>query len=760
MKSRQRILNRKRSILRLAICLVAGLVAGSVCAAERFVLSVPGRNDLTSRATVDARQLSITDWNGVTHTYRRAAQFDSRDGSYLGFHSAGAGRTIRWPSNSAGSMQILQGRGWETSRQQIQAVGGGVRDPRVVQQPRLPGAGLPGVGNPRNPLPGQLPYETRRPNVGGLPLPPADPRAGQNALNAVGNNVQPVNFVAPPIAFHQRSRDLLDVGFVDGRGQLQMYGGFRDQWQPHAVRLQQPLPPAAPLTLLPRTGNTLPSAFAVGTNGAIVEVVDGARLRNVTTNGLFPAAAHLSAGLLNNGYAGFAVDQRGQLQQIDFATGGLSNISAGAAALAPGCPLSYVSSQQAEVPSALFAVDRRGQLIHWAGSGNRWLAPRVLGRGFPPGAPLASAFLAGTGPGGAAGLAVGAVDLNGRLQVMQWQNQRWNQFSPAGLQLAPHAPVNLWNNAGTLGISAIDPQGTWQLWQPGQQGYGGPWNANPIAPGFAPGGYAVMDPFTQSGFSVDFGGRLVTTGYWNNDWHSHVCLPGFDLAPRLVSRRVVRNRGIDSARVLLSNGSRETVKLQMLDSFDPRGPQEIRIQPGQVVPYEFKSGGGGTIEEVYAVAGPRGWVEHVETYTLPEPTRYTAVVWADRLLYSYVDPKGISQLPEFDIKTPASIGVFDFPPTEFLRPNEVIDVYAFAAEQRNPGAVRGFPLPSDPVQVIPRGPAGRNAVPPLQPVPQGPTPVEPQPEPPPIPPLPSQDQPANPATGQGPLLPTLPPLPN
>jgi hypothetical protein len=119
-------------------------------AQEEFVLQVPGRNDLTSSASVSDQQLVITDSQGQAFNYERAAQLDSADGRYFGYYSQAAGQTIRWPANNAGSMLIgsATGQNWRQSRQQIQAARPAV--PAVPNQPNVVTTNRPAIG-PNNP---------------------------------------------------------------------------------------------------------------------------------------------------------------------------------------------------------------------------------------------------------------------------------------------------------------------------------------------------------------------------------------------------------------------------------------------------------------------------------------------------------------------------------------------------------------------------------------------------------------------------------
>jgi hypothetical protein len=105
------------------------------------------------------------------------------------------------------------------------------------------------------------------------------------------------------------------------------------------------------------------------------------------------------------------------------------------------------------------------------------------------------------------------------------------------------------------------------------------------------------------------------------------------------------------------------------------------------------------------VPGPGGWIEQVQTFPVPPQPRFTVVAWANRVTYSYVDRKGVSVLPDFDLKTHVSLGVFPLPPGEYLRDGETVDVFQEALYQGNPGAAAGFGPPAGGPELVPREPA-------------------------------------------------------
>ncbi|MCA9072214.1 MAG: hypothetical protein KDA84_24980, partial [Planctomycetaceae bacterium] len=263
----------------------------------------------------------------------------------------------------------------------------------------------------------------------------------------------------------------------------------------------------------------------------------------------------------------------------------------------------------------------------------------------------------------------------------------------------------------------------------------------------------VSDPFSQTAFCVDATGRLVTGGYWGNEWHSHLLLPGLDYAPPLVGRRIVGSRPLPPATVYFDNPSQEELVVQMVDQFSGRGDQ-FNIPPRGSATKAIPRGGVGTLQETFLVPGPfGGWVEQVETYSLPPQPGPTMVVWAKRVTYTYIDPKGISAVPDFDLKNNVSLGVFELPPGQYLEDGDRFNVYAEAAARRNPGAAQYFGMPVPDPDVGTRlyrnyGPDPRTS--PSEPVPESNLPPLPAP-------APSESTPAQPNNSE--TRPELPPLP-
>ena len=678
-------------------------------AQSEFVLRVPGQDALTSSAIVDESQIVIRDSQGQRFVYERDRRLDTRDGEYLGFYSRGARQALRWPTDSRGSMLIGDAGGnWRKSQQRIQPAGRpaarptnrpptgfgpvgrnipGVEqfyDPRQIE--------LPGLGYGRGSQPMQQ-VETRRPIVD-----PRDRQTGQlpQTKSALKRSLAEV-------AFLPRQRDSLDVGYIDDRGQYQLYRGWKDSWNQVSVPARERLVPGAPLAM--STWNDGSSrAYTVTPDGRLIGLDDRGQIEPLTKPDIFEPGSHLLAHQNGADINGFSVDRQGRLWQLDFDNVQQHRlIDPQPNRFDPGVPLAYVNDGLGGQPE-LFGVDRNGSLVSYAQSGNRWAGPNVVGNGFPPGAPLTAVSL----PNGNASITyAAAVDTVGRMQLLSRQGRRWNATPVVQQGLAPNAPVSLVNTPNGLMLSSVNGRGEWQTWRQEVNG----WAAQQVASGFSVAAPIAIDPLSMTGFGIDATGRLLANTYGPQGWDSFLLLPGLDYTPRIRSRQLVAAAPLPPARVNFVNSGEEELIMQLADLFAPGPPARHKIPPRGSIPIEIPRDAGGVLREVHTVLTPTGWVEEVSEIPLAPQQRFTVVAWANRTTYSYIDPKGVSVLPDFDLKTAVSLGVFDLPPGEFLRDGEQIDVLQVALAQRNPGAAQFFEYPQEQPEFIPRE-APSDALPP------------------------------------------------
>ena len=193
-------------------------MASPALAQEQYELTVPGRPELTSRATVHGAKLIVTDATGSSYTYDRHAAFDTADGELIGYRSLTAGTSLRWPVVGAGGMWIgdLAGTAWKRSQQTVNRVGGPV------------GIGLPGAPLIHGP--------------GGVAC-----LAG----------------TAGSWAAH-----------VGSDGKLRCFYGGAGKWKHRELPLTTPLIPGAPLALYSTSG-TLPGMLTITPAGRMISIVDG-----------------------------------------------------------------------------------------------------------------------------------------------------------------------------------------------------------------------------------------------------------------------------------------------------------------------------------------------------------------------------------------------------------------------------------------------------------------------------------------------------
>ncbi len=762
--------------------IVLGVACGSVLplgrvafAQQEYVLQVPGQPSLTSVAMVDESQILIRDSQGQRHVYTRDRQLDTRDGEFLGFYSRGARQAIRWPVDSRGSMLIGDAGGnWRRSQQRIQPAGRPA-DPRANRQTAGYGPidsgvsgvdqyfdprqiDLRGLDNRRSSSQYPTQVETRRPIV--------DPRDRQTGR--LPQSKSALRRSLAEVAFLPRQRDSLDVGYIDDRGQYQLYRGWKDNWNQVSVPVRERLVPGAPLAM--STWNDGRSrAYTVNPNGQLIGLDERGQIEPLTKADVFEPGSHLLAHQSGANVDGFSVDRQGRLWQLDFDNVRQHRLIDPQNRFDPGVPLAYVNDGLGGQPE-LFGVDRNGSLVSYAQSNDRWSGPNVVGNGFPPGAPLTALSTGGNSPV----MYAAAVDTLGRMQLLSRQGRRWNATPVVQQGLAPNAPVSLVNTPNGMMLSSVDGRGVWRNWLQDVNG----WNAQQVASGFSVAAPIAFDPYSMTGFGIDATGRLLANTYGPQGWDSYLLLPGLDYTPRIHSRELVQAAPLPPARVNFVNSGDEEMIMQLADLFAPGPPARHKIPPRGSIPIDIPRNSGGVLREVYSVPTPTGWVEEVNEFSLAPQQRFTVVAWANRTTYSYIDPKGVTVLPDFDLKTAVSLGVFDLPPGEYLRDGETIDVLQVALAQRNPGAAQFFEYPQEQPEFVPRE-APSDALPPslrqqfelpretpLRPLPEQPrseTRMTPPPRPTPLAPetvVPQRESPdPEPEdSNSGPQL--VPPLPN
>lgn len=658
-----------RQLFRLPLLLAAGVLLAvlglplpQVTAAEVYTLEVPGQPQLTSQAVRERGRVSITDAAGQTFVYEREPRFDTPDGEYLAYFSRKAGQFIRWPADGTGAMLIggAAGANWRPSKMRVR--------PRAV-----------------NPVP------PRRPRVD-RPLPPVSDRTDRTPRRDDSRDNRRSRLSATHLDVVPTGNDRFAAAYVDNRGQLQLFEGAGQQWQHADLRISDGLVPGAPIRLVNSRAGRGYGLYSIDDAGVFSEFVTGGQRRPFDVDTRFLPGTDF--GLLDIGrfQAAVAVDDSGRLWDLDLANRRGELIEARTDRYLPGTPVVTIAGDR----PAFMLIDRSGSLVQYQIAGGRWLGPQWIADGYRSGGALAAIDVP-QGTGGGLIRHVAGVNRQGHLQLLRHTGNQWQPERIGTEALTPGIPLQLAHNRGDLLVSAVNPQGLWQQWH---RPFRGRWTARPITRGLPVGAPIVMAPGGPYAWGVDVTGRLIAGELLRNSWECVLCVPGFERVPRLVSRRVIQNRQLASRTVHFINSHTEPLITQIYNRLAPGQIEEFTIPPGQAVPRNLQLDGGGVLEEVYAVPGPGGWVERVESYDLAPQQSYTVVVYADRVTYRYIDPRGADRpagaLPDFDRRNPVSLGVFDLPPAELLPEGARIDVYVEAGIRRNPGAAIHFAPPRIP----------------------------------------------------------------
>jgi len=608
--------------------LLCGVVTAS---AQQFDLTVPDNPRLNSSATLVRDVLTIADSRRQRFDYTRRPRIDSPDGRYLGFYSEAAGQYIRWPKIGSGAMYIGTSDGrsivWKASRMRVATVGRPLGDPKRATVPT---------------------------------------HVGPMHLNAVANGL-----------------GTYTIGHIDDRGLLRFYAGKPGSWRHRQAAFRQTLVPGAPVALVNDRSRDLPIVYSFNARGQLLEVV-GDRSRSVTTrtDPSFIRNTQLSAVTRRGSTYIFAIDDQGRLWELDVERGRHRMIERRGGLFEPGAALTAIPSTTDQV----YLVDRRGNLLQYQTDGGVWSTPRLIGTGFVSGANVTAREIRRRGAN-APVVHLAGVDAFGRLRIFERQGRTWADQRVSDALLPPGTPVGLAQSNGQLRISAVGSDGRWVQWQDNGQGL---WNEQVIGSGFPIGAPIVLHPSDPQGFAIDRGSRVVAGHYLDNQWRCEICSPQFDLAPRLVDRRIKPNPPLEPATILLRNPHREDLVVRIFDARQPNRPIETKIPAGGAVEQRIDRDSGATLEEVYLIPGPLGSVgEKVFQYPLPPKKLYDVVVYADRVQSIYFDrTTNKGPVPDEVQKSLTSLGVFPILPGNQIRSGEEIDVFRAAASQGNPGAVR------------------------------------------------------------------------
>lgn len=626
----------------LMVLAISWGMLSSALAQEQFELTVPGRPELTSRATIHGAKLIVTDATGSSYTYDRHAAFDTADGELIGYRSLTAGTSLRWPVVGAGGMWIgdLAGTAWKRSQQTVNRVVGPV------------GVGLPGVP----------------------------------AIHGPGG-VACLAGTAGSWAAH-----------VGSDGKLCCFYGGAGKWKHRELPLTAPLIPGAPLALYSTSG-TLPGLLTISPAGRMISIVDGMKVTPLVGTVTFPPGAHIEYLMIGPRGHAFSIDIQGRLWDIDIDTHTAQMVEPAVGAFPPGAPLAVLMDGTIPVVTA---VNNASVMVAYGRTGSGW-TPATVAAGFTPGTHIASTRLViGTTPS----IQVAAVNWAGQLQLWSKSTTGWVVSIIPTVLLSPGSPVEIGSAGFGPLLTAIAADGVWHAWT--YDPITG-WKDGSIGPGYIMGAPMALLPGEGTLFTVDGLGRLVIASPLATGWGVSFGIPSINYTPQLLSRRIVPNPALPPAQVGLVNSSKDDLIIQIVDQFQPKQPEELKIPAGGQMVKSLARDAGSTIEETYLVPGPLGTlIERTELHPVPPQQRYTLVAWSNKVTYQYIDnrrnrPKGA--VPSFDLKTHVSLGVIPVPPGPLLEDGESLDVPMIAQQTNNPGAARYFPHPVSPPVTIETPPA-------------------------------------------------------
>ncbi len=606
---------------------------------QRYELSVPGEPSLSSVAEFTDEGLLVTDAQGQVYRYLREPRFDSADRKYVGYHSPQSEQSLRWPASGTGSMYVGDARGaaWRESRQQILPLIAPGIPPRSAAAPPAPGlwAGLD----------------------------------------------------APHIALGKDRRGREVLARIESAERVQLLERSGPGWTAGGTIATHGLVPGAPLVVGPAIEPHGVRIYTVSARGQLVAVSADGHLAPLASPLTFAPQTHLASQHSPQGLHLFAVDLHGFLQSVQTGTGVFQKIEAQPGMFLPGSPLTAEVTRAANgvARTDVYLTDRRGVIVRYRREGHRWSNRDPVAEGFVPGGPVAVGSLGN--PSNEDHRLLAAVDTSARLQLIQPRGT-----SVVARHLQPASHVSMLSGVGGPAITAIDRSGEWRVWRLANQ-----WQPELIGPGFLPGAPVLTDPVQGQLLSVDRLGRLVPAAFTAGHWQCHLCGPMLPHPARLISRTVQPAKPLAPARVHLVNRGQEELAVQVVDAAGATlasSRTELRIPAGQTATVDVVRESAAMVEEVYETMTPDGRrIREVETYAIPPAPRYTLVVWANRVVYQYIDnrpdrPQGA--LPDFDLSSFVSLGVFDLPPGELIRDGQTIDLLREVSARRNPGEATWF----------------------------------------------------------------------
>lgn len=177
---------------------------------------------------------------------------------------------------------------------------------------------------------------------------------------------------------------------------------------------------------------------------------------------------------------------------------------------------------------------------------------------------------------------------------------------------------------------------------------------------------------------------------------------------RFRSREIRPKQDLAAAELEFLNSHDKEIWVAIADRLAPGSSRQLKIAPGEISVVSLERDPGGMLVEVYERVLPGGFIEREEFVTdLPPATRYDVSVYEVIVQSIAIDATVKGGRVEDVQYAPKSVGWFELAAGPALE-DGVIDAYAVAKSQRNPGMVRRIdpsewnpkPAAKDPVESL------------------------------------------------------------
>ena len=394
----------------------------------------------------------------------------------------------------------------------------------------------------------------------------------------------------------------MTVGWIASPESLHLYQGQGTDWQARVIPIPDgKLVAHAPLVLLPGISDEAHQTRAI-------TVTQTGRFALITINqkpdqpvqvsttvtshdgNLFPVRAGFASLEIAGKTLLYAVNQQGQLVELDVDASALSVIEQRESAVLPGSAVATRENNGDEI----FLVDRRGNLVCYVRDPiRRWRGPQLIGTGFLAGSDL----VIWRRPDGAQEDYVAAVNARGELRLARHEPTGWRMDIAPGWLLPPGTPVSIFHTPINIRLFGVTASGVLQE----MHLLNTEWRQKRLGAGHQPHQSAYIPSKNLLSFSVDAAGNLLAATNSEEIWTSSLTSP----APSLnndaadASAHTMPLKGSVVARdwsspeyqlteFRLMNSSDNDLILKVRDRRQPSASQEISLAGGQhiILPLE------------------------------------------------------------------------------------------------------------------------------------------------------------------------------